>query len=557
MKRRRIAIIIYAVLLFVGVVFLVTGRVMQHSSSKAKPENLNPFVLKDLDIGKRYVAKHIDFLDGGGNNKDTPYSDVCCIRFMRSTFDSSVEPDSEEDVASYVFIEADFPTAKKIYQLSLNDLADINNYVGKISKLDDTEFARRKNALRSYFADYFQRTMGVMDYGDKTVDELVDDTLETLTPYCWTPEVQKENYSFYFLAGGMLLILISGSLLVCVLIKVRKRFFVPITILVILIALGALLFKHMRSAFSVKEIAPGFYSIANYACDDTAELLEANVRSVEDMVTWITNNDFYGLPIEFGGDTFGCSSFTAASPEGERLFGRNFDYRECDALLVYTDPREGYASIGMTDLDLLGIGSKQKVKPTDPLARILMTAAPYVLMDGINEAGVGVSILELRLPELHQDTGNPDLLIYCALRGILDSCGSVDEALELLRSHDIHSSLGVSYHLFITDLSGRSVVVEWLDNEMHVTEASEVTNCVLLPGEHYGKGSIDDRLSDIISNLEGHSYVVTAEEAMSVLAEANQPTTEWSAVYNLSDFSVDICVDNAYGEVRHFEGRGQ
>ncbi len=32
-------------------------------------------------------------------------------------------------------------------------------------------------------------------------------------------------------------------------------------------------------------------------------------------------------------------------------------------------------------------------------------------MDGINEAGLGVSIHSLKTPELHQDTGAPDLLV--------------------------------------------------------------------------------------------------------------------------------------------------
>ena len=139
-----------------------------------------------------------------------------------------------------------------------------------------------------------------------------------------------------------------------------------------------------------------------------------------------------------------------------------------------------------------------------------------------------------------------------AIRGILDTCTSVDEALSLLESYDIHSDLG-NYHLFITDRSGRYVVVEWLDNEMVVTEYPYCTNSVIAPGMYYDMGDPDDRITTIDENL-GPSLIATEQEAMDILDKVHnkQGLTEWSCVYNLDDFTVSICLDADFGTTYTF-----
>jgi hypothetical protein len=180
-----------------------------------------------------------------------------------------------------------------------------------------------------------------------------------------------------------------------------------------------------------------------------------------------------------------------------------------------------------------------------------MVMTPYFVVDGMNEKGVGAGILQLTIEEPHQDNGKPDLLVFCAIRGILDYCASVDEALVLLESYDIHSDLG-NYHLFITDKSGRYVVVEWLDGEMVVTEHPCCTNSVIAPGEFYDMGDPDSRKGTIESCL-GSDHVVTEEEAMEILDKVhNKRMTEWSCVYNLEDFTVSICLDADYSKVYTF-----
>ncbi|MGN0604165.1 MAG: carcinine hydrolase/isopenicillin-N N-acyltransferase family protein [Oscillospiraceae bacterium] len=144
--------------------------------------------------------------------------------------------------------------------------------------------------------------------------------------------------------------------------------------------------------------------------------------------------------------------------------------------------------------------------------------------------------------------------MFTALRALLDKCATVDEAIEFLDAYDVHSDLGNSYHLFVTDRSGGYAVIEWLDEEMIVNRIPAVTNTVVTPGEHYGKGQADDRFDKIMDALSSADSF-TADEAMDILELAKQDNlTEWSCVYDLDDFSVDICLDVNYDIVYSFKG---
>lgn len=245
------------------------------------------------------------------------------------------------------------------------------------------------------------------------------------------------------------------------------------------------------------------------------------------------------------------ATFKVNTPDGEVLVDGNFDYPETDTLMIYSAPKNGYASYSMADLEVMGIRPKHgSTDPDSLVGRFMMLAAPYVACDGVNEAGLGVSTLELEIGEIHQDTGKPSLYIYTAIRVILDRCATVDEALTLLGSYDIHSHAGVRQHLFIADRSGRSVVVEWLDDKMYVNELDAVTNSVVTPGEHYDECA-DWRLPVITAGLSENNGILMKEQARDLLG-AVKNNTEWSCVYDLNDFSVDLYVDEDYSKAYHY-----
>lgn len=93
---------------------------------------------------------------------------------------------------------------------------------------------------------------------------------------------------------------------------------------------------------------------------------------------------------------------------------------------------------------------------------------------------------------------------------MLDKAKNVDEALELLSSHDMHSSANSCYHFQICDASGKSVVVEYVDNEMKVVYPDKnyqcATNFLLTnPDAEFNFGQdryqiIDEKLSSTMEN---------------------------------------------------------
>ena len=68
----------------------------------------------------------------------------------------------------------------------------------------------------------------------------------------------------------------------------------------------------------------------------------------------------------------------------------------------------------------------------------------------------------------------------------------------------MHSSANSCYHFQIADATGKSVVVEYIDNEMKLVEPTEgyqaATNFLLTPGDYtFGKGQ--DRYATIMNGL--------------------------------------------------------
>lgn len=335
-----------------------------------------------------------------------------------------------------------------------------------------------------------------------------------------------------------------------------KVFVVFAGIAVLLALITVLVFwGKIRTMSNIRKDGEGVYYMEYDKDLPLDDLLAAGITSDEDLFNWINKTEFHGLcPVQIDTGRYGCASFAAASPDGDILFGRNFDYPETDTVMIYSHPENGYASYAMADLEVIGIGRGQSnLDPDSPLARFIMTATPYIVCDGINEAGLGVSTLELNIGEIHQDTGRPDLFVYTAIRVLLDRCATVDEAIQLLEQYDIHSHNDVRQHLFIVDKSGRSVVIEWFEDQMYVNELNAVTNSVLTPGDHYGECS-DWRLEILTDELSANNNILTQEQARDLLEAVSQGTyTEWSAVYNLNDFSADIYLDRHYEHPFRYE----
>lgn len=326
-------------------------------------------------------------------------------------------------------------------------------------------------------------------------------------------------------------------------------------VLLILICITLFAFrKEIATVASLKKYSEGVYSLkctSDYKLD---EILEANITTENELLDWASDEIYHGLPVSMKETLFGCSAFAVTDTEGNHLMGRNTDYPESDCLMIYCDPEDGYDSIGMVDLTIVNIGNTDdRVGPMSAAGRISTLAMPYMIVEGMNEAGFGVSILQLDHEDIHQDTGRKDILLNVAVRAVLDKCATVDEAVAFLDQYDMNTMLGATFHLFMTDKTGKSVVVEWLGNNMNVTENPAITNYIISDTSFYGEENGDGRYEDLMADLDACSCIASLEEAMGFLNDVGYDNkgnsnigTEWSSVYNLDNFTVMMCFDVNY-----------
>ena len=280
-------------------------------------------------------------------------------------------------------------------------------------------------------------------------------------------------------------------------------------VLVISLALALFLFwPVIRSASSVERLEDGLYSM-EYSGDYGLEAFIDQGGGSSDMAVagFVIDRLFHGVVnLDLQGSPFGCSTLSIPGPDCAQLFGRNFDWGACATLIVQTYPRSGYASIST------------------------------------------VKMIEDR-PGFDQYTEKPDLTTTTAVRLLLDKAASVDEALDLLRQYDLHASAGMMVHFAIADTSGRSVAVEYVNNEMSVVETPIVTNFYLTPGEKHGIGTEEShRRYEILAEALADHPSMTAEkvrDAMDSVSKHNFDSvfasTEWSIVF-----------DQTSGEARYY-----
>lgn len=367
---------------------------------------------------------------------------------------------------------------------------------------------------------------------------------------------------------------------------------VACVLLLAVVAVGIIWGNELLTLTSIKEIAPsneehrdGFvYEITvsgDYYFDQF--LAEGGASSDQELISFITNSIGKGLiPLNIEESSISCSSFTAVTEEGDRVFGRNYDFDKTNTAIVYTKPGNGrHASVSTVDLQFLGIDPDTGV--TGLADKFLCLAAPYAPLDGVNDAGVSCGIYMTyqgaETVPTDQQTDKPDITSTTMLRLILDYASTVDEAIELVEQYDLHDSAGTSYHYMVADAQGNSAILEWVagtdqtDNDGTARQLNVIrndpeqnyqgiTNFILTPG-YYEEGDDmggKDRYDLLTSTLEEMNGTVADDQAaMDVLSlvgrrtwvvegDHTQGTTVHSVVYNLTDKTALWVGNEHYGE---------
>ena len=258
------------------------------------------------------------------------------------------------------------------------------------------------------------------------------------------------------------------------------------------------------------------------------------------------------------GIDFSCSLFATLGETGDMVYGRNFDWSMSPALLLFTDPPDGYASASMVDLEFIGINPEASKNLTDlPLVeRTTLLSAPSMPFDGMNEYGLTVGMAAL--PGDYQDHASydpakPTTGSIGIIRQILDHARDVDEAVELFKRYNIDFRGGPLIHYLIADPGGKAVLVEFYQGEMVVLPNEDAWH---LATNHFRCIAVGDggcpRYRTISEQLTATNGQLGPKSAMQLLSDVKQDMTQWSSVYDMTSGDINVVIAGEYDSIYNF-----
>jgi predicted choloylglycine hydrolase len=244
-----------------------------------------------------------------------------------------------------------------------------------------------------------------------------------------------------------------------------------------------------------------------------------------------------------------CTSVAARNPQGDAVFGRNFDWMHRASLLLFTNPPNGYASVSMVDLYYMGLEGMQEIPWSK---RFILLATPHASIDGMNEYGVAIAQNAVPNRQTPKDPNKPTLLNSQIVRLVLDHAKDVDEALTLIREYNVEFA-NVSVHFHIADASGKSAIVEYVDGGIAIVRDDkpwQVSTNFLLSEAQQPDCWRYNKASESLSRTEGN---ISEGQAMRILQNTSQDGTVWSIVYNLSKGQISLAMGRDYDQVHTFK----
>jgi len=245
-------------------------------------------------------------------------------------------------------------------------------------------------------------------------------------------------------------------------------------------------------------------------------------------------------------ENFRCTCFSAFGNGEHPIFGRNFDWYHRASLVLFTDPPAGYASVSMVDIFYLGYA--QNADLTTLSSRQALLAAPFLPFDGMNEKGVAIGIMAVPYVQLPYDPVKKSLEDLQVVRLVLDYAGSVEHAILLIQNYNIRMD-EVPLHYLIADRSGKSAIIEFVNNKIEVfynTESFQVcTNFIVTNASPPLTGNCwrYDRAYSTLTNKTG---AISISEAKAILRDVSQSNTMWSTIYDMKSGEMQIVPGRKY-----------
>lgn len=256
--------------------------------------------------------------------------------------------------------------------------------------------------------------------------------------------------------------------------------------------------------------------------------------------------------ISLDSSSWACTCFSALTEKGIHIFGRNFDWEDHPALLLFTDPPNRYASVSMVDISYLGY-SKGDSPEKNPGG---LFESPLLPFDGMNEKGLAIGMMAVPAAEPPQDPQKKNVGSLLIIRLMLDHAKNIEEALTVFKNFNIVFQSGPPLHYFIADRQGKSAVIELVNRKISVLHSSHswqvATNFVITGISFKNAQAPCWRYNKAWETLENKANKFSPSAALSLLKDVSQRNTIWSVVYDTSSLDFLVVMGKNYGQVYEF-----
>lgn len=249
-----------------------------------------------------------------------------------------------------------------------------------------------------------------------------------------------------------------------------------------------------------------------------------------------------------------CSIFVSYGENGEAKYGRNFDWYSNPAMMLHTDPSDGYASISMVDISYLGFANNDE-KYDSVAGREALLNAWSIPFDGMNEHGLTVGMAAVGEATVPSDKEKNTVGSLQIIRLMLDKAKTVDDALKLFEQYNIAMNGGPHIHYLIADADGNSALVELKERKVNVhrnkTNWQSATN-FYLTGEDQPVRQCW-RFAKINKEMNLSKGILNTDQTFSLLKNVAQENTQWSVVYDLKNRKAAVVTDQEFEKRFEFD----
>jgi hypothetical protein len=314
---------------------------------------------------------------------------------------------------------------------------------------------------------------------------------------------------------------------------------------------GSDISRTLQSLVKVRDIGEqyatgGLYLITHYG--DREELFRKENQKAMDH-PWI--NDTWRF----------CSAFSTRHGNSV-LMGRNWDNQNVGSIIINLyHPAKGYSSICFSRAIDLGFPLNMDLEEItgSPWGERLLLA-PFYTMGGMNEHGLAIENPGVRQATIKPVSGKEWVFQTYLIRKILDQAKNVEEAVSLAEKYlpfDIGKN-ALNAHLFIVDASGRSVVLEYEQDQWRKIYGDRswqvITN---KPVYNVPDTKLREQcwryksLAEALDRTEGEA---DWKAGLKILQDVSQKGTTWSVVYSLPTKELYFSVYQKWDVIYHLKG---